>query len=110
MKTRGAILRAVPGEYEIAELDLDEPRHGELMIKMVAAGMCHSDDHIASGDTQVGHLPMCGGHEGAGVVVQVGPETYGWSEETTSSSPSSLPADAAVGVRRACRTSATAAP
>ncbi|WP_235734869.1 NDMA-dependent alcohol dehydrogenase [Nocardioides alcanivorans] len=80
MKTRGAILRAVPGEYEIAELDLDEPRHGELMIKMVAAGMCHSDDHIASGDTQVGHLPMCGGHEGAGVVVQVGPETYGWSE------------------------------
>lgn len=80
MKTRGAIIRQSPGTYEIAELDLDAPRRGEVTIKLVAAGLCHSDDHVASGDHMVGVYPICGGHEGSGVIVDVGPETYGFDE------------------------------
>lgn len=79
MKTRGAIIREAPGTYEVVDLDLDEPRRGELMVQMVASGLCHSDDHIATGDHAVGRYPICGGHEGAGIVVQVGPETPGWT-------------------------------
>jgi NDMA-dependent alcohol dehydrogenase len=80
MRTRGAILREIPGKYEIVDLELDEPRQGEIMVKVVASGMCHSDDHIATGDLPSETLPMCSGHEGAGVVVQVGPNTPGWAE------------------------------
>ena len=80
MKTRGAIIRQAPGTYEVAELELDDPRRGEITVRMVAAGLCHSDDHIASGDHAVASYPICGGHEGAGVVVAVGPETHGWAE------------------------------
>lgn len=80
MKTRGAIIRQAPGSYEVVDLDLDDPRRGEITVRMVAAGLCHSDDHIASGDHAVASYPICGGHEGAGVVVAVGPETHGWAE------------------------------
>ncbi|GAA4485080.1 NDMA-dependent alcohol dehydrogenase [Rhodococcus olei] len=80
MKTRGAIIRSTPGRYEVVELDLDAPRRDEITVKMVASGMCHSDDHIAQGDHAVGVYPICGGHEGAGIVVEVGPETTGFAE------------------------------
>ena len=79
MKTRGAILREQPGTFEIVELDLELPRQGELLIKMAASGLCHSDDSMASGHMGVGMFPMCAGHEGAGVVEQVGPHTPGWA-------------------------------
>ncbi|WP_297834399.1 NDMA-dependent alcohol dehydrogenase [Pseudomonas sp.] len=78
MKTRAAIIQRVPGAYEVVELDLDAPRTGEIMIKMVASGLCLSDEHLTSGDLPAGMLPMCGGHEGAGIVVEVGPHTSGW--------------------------------
>ena len=80
MKTRGAVLMSSPGEWEIVELDIDEPRQGELLVKLSASGLCHSDDHHAKGDTVVEQFPFAGGHEGAGVVVGVGPNTPGWSE------------------------------
>jgi NDMA-dependent alcohol dehydrogenase len=80
MKTRGAILKKAPGTYEVADLDLDEPRQGEIMVKLAASGLCHTDDHIATGDMQYGIYPVCGGHEGAGTIVQVGPHTPGWRE------------------------------
>ncbi|WP_405970788.1 NDMA-dependent alcohol dehydrogenase [Streptomyces sp. NBC_00988] len=80
MKTRAALLRSAPGTFEVAEVDLDEPRQGELLIKMVASGLCHSDDHVATGDFPVALLPMAGGHEGGGVVAAVGPNTPGWEE------------------------------
>ena len=80
MKTRGAIIQKAPGRYEVAELDLDEPRQGEIMVKMAASGLCHTDDHIATGDFSLGIYPVCGGHEGAGTVVRVGPGTVGWDE------------------------------
>ncbi|HEY1968923.1 MAG TPA: NDMA-dependent alcohol dehydrogenase [Pseudonocardia sp.] len=73
MKTRASIVRSVPGKYETVELDLEEPQHSEVLVKMVASGLCHSDDHVATGDMPVGVLPMCGGHEGAGIIEQVGP-------------------------------------
>ncbi len=78
MKTKGAIIRESPGKWEVVELDLDRPRQDELLIRMVASGLCHSDDHLASGDMQATMYPMAGGHEGAGVVEEVGPHTEGW--------------------------------
>ncbi len=80
MRTLGAILTSSPGNWQVVELDLDAPRQGELMVKLAAAGLCHSDDHMATGDLIFGTYPFCGGHEGAGVVVQVGPETHGFAE------------------------------
>lgn len=80
MKTRTALLRSQPGRYEATEVDLDDPRQGEILVKMAASGLCHSDDHIASGDSPAPMLPIAGGHEGAGVVVGVGPNTPGWAE------------------------------
>ncbi len=67
-----------PGTYEVVDLELDDPRQGELRIQMSACGLCHSDDHVATGDMPVGTYPLCGGHEGAGVVESVGPNTPGW--------------------------------
>ena len=72
------MLEEAPGEYEVIDLDLDPPRQGELLVEMSAAGLCHSDDHVARGDSPVGIYPYCGGHEGAGVVGRVGPNTPGW--------------------------------
>jgi NDMA-dependent alcohol dehydrogenase len=72
MQTRAALLREVPGTWEIHTVDLDPPRAHEVLVRIVAAGLCHSDDHFATGDITVGHLPFCGGHEAAGVVEAVG--------------------------------------
>jgi Zn-dependent alcohol dehydrogenase len=80
MQIRGASLRSSPGRYEVAELELDRPRTGELTVKLVAAGMCHPDDHAATGDLQFGTYPFCRGHEGAGVVTEAGPHTVGFVE------------------------------
>jgi NDMA-dependent alcohol dehydrogenase len=81
MQTRGAILRKAPGKYEVVDgLELDDPRPGELQVRMVASGLCHSDDHIATGDIPAGIYPMAGGHEGAGIVTRVGANTPGYEE------------------------------
>jgi NDMA-dependent alcohol dehydrogenase len=78
MRTRGAVIKQVPGTYEVIDIDLDEPWQGEIQVKMAASGLCHSDDHFATGDVPVGLYPICGGHEGSGVVEKVGPHTPGW--------------------------------
>lgn len=78
MKTQGAVLRSAPGEWEIVELDVEEPRQGELLVELTASGLCHSDDHVAKGDSGIGHFPFAGGHEGAGKVIGVGPNTPDW--------------------------------
>ncbi|MFC7493727.1 MULTISPECIES: NDMA-dependent alcohol dehydrogenase [unclassified Nocardioides] len=80
MQTRGAIIKEAPGTYEVVNLEVDDPRQGELQVQMVASGLCHSDDHIATGDIPVGIYPFAGGHEGAGIVTAVGPHTPGWKE------------------------------
>jgi S-(hydroxymethyl)glutathione dehydrogenase/alcohol dehydrogenase len=71
MKTKAAILRGVHQDFEIAELDLDPPKAGEVLIKYTAAGLCHSDEHLRHGDI-VPRFPIVGGHEGAGVIEEVG--------------------------------------
>jgi NDMA-dependent alcohol dehydrogenase len=72
MKTRGAVLFEQPGKWEVTEVDLDGPKEFEVLVEFAACGLCHSDDHLATGDIMVSHLPYCGGHEGAGVVLEVG--------------------------------------
>lgn len=82
IKSRAAVLRGVGRAWEITEIDLDLPRAGEALVRMQVAGVCHSDDHYATGDTlpealagepPVGPFPLLGGHEGAGIVEAVGP-------------------------------------
>ncbi len=77
MKSRGAVLKQVPGKWEVVDIEWEEPQQGELGVRMVASGMCHSDDHCCTGDIPVA-TPFIGGHEGAGVVETVGPNTDGW--------------------------------
>ena len=71
MKTRAAVLRDMGRDWEIIELELDPPKDGEVLIRFVAAGLCHSDDHLRTGDIPV-RYPIVGGHEGAGIVEAVG--------------------------------------
>lgn len=77
VRTRGAVIRKAPGTYETVDIELDDPRPGEVRIEMRAAGLCHSDDHVATGDLPVGTYPFAGGHEGAGVVVEAPPNDRG---------------------------------
>jgi NDMA-dependent alcohol dehydrogenase len=83
VKTRGAVLMEAPvkgsrARLEIVDLEVDEPRRNELGVRMVASGLCHSDDHLATGDLVAGIYPFCLGHEGAGIVEKVGPQTDGF--------------------------------
>jgi alcohol dehydrogenase (nicotinoprotein) len=71
MRTRAAVLREAGKPWEVTELNLDEPRQGEVRIRFAASGLCHSDYHIRTGDS-VCRMPIVGGHEGAGVVEAVG--------------------------------------
>jgi Zn-dependent alcohol dehydrogenase len=71
MKTQAAVLRKGGEPWEITELDLDEPKAGEVLIRYEAAGLCHSDEHIRA--TGTARLPLVGGHEGAGVIEKAGP-------------------------------------
>src|SRR5215468_2525544 len=72
MKTKAAVLGELGDDWEITELDLDPPKDGEVLVRWVAAGLCHSDEHLRTGDIPV-RYPIVGGHEGAGVIEQVGP-------------------------------------
>ncbi|PXY33194.1 alcohol dehydrogenase [Prauserella sp. PE36] len=76
--TRVALVRGAPGTYETATVELDDPRQGEVTVKLAASGLCHSDDHVATGDVPVAVYPYVGGHEGAGVITAVGPDTPGY--------------------------------
>ncbi len=77
MKTRAAVLRQAPGDWNVEEVELDDPAYGEVLVEMTATGLCHSDDHVSRGDLHVAHLPMVAGHEGAGIVRKVGPGVHG---------------------------------
>ena len=69
--TQAAICRAPGRPWEMAELELDDPKPNEVRVRFHAAGLCHSDDHIQKGDAPM-RFPVVGGHEGAGVVDAVG--------------------------------------
>lgn len=72
MKTQAAVVYEPGKPIEIEELDLDKPQDGEVLIRYTHAGLCHSDVHIAHGDLEA-RLPMVLGHEGAGIIEEVGP-------------------------------------
>jgi S-(hydroxymethyl)glutathione dehydrogenase/alcohol dehydrogenase len=73
MKTRAAVAFAAKAPLEVVELDLDGPRAGEVMIEIKATGICHTEEFTLSGSDPEGLFPSILGHEGAGVVVEVGP-------------------------------------
>jgi NDMA-dependent alcohol dehydrogenase len=71
MKTMAAIAWEINTPWIVEEIELDPPGPGEVLVKLAASGLCHSDEHVVTGDIPF-DLPLIGGHEGAGVVEAVG--------------------------------------
>lgn len=72
MKTRAAVAYKAGAPLVIEEVDLQGPRAGEVLVEIKATGVCHTDAFTLSGDDPEGAFPAILGHEGAGVVVEVG--------------------------------------
>jgi S-(hydroxymethyl)glutathione dehydrogenase/alcohol dehydrogenase len=73
MKTRAAVAFAAGKPLEIVDVDLEGPKAGEVLVEVKATGVCHTDEFTLSGADPEGLFPVILGHEGAGVVVDVGP-------------------------------------
>jgi S-(hydroxymethyl)glutathione dehydrogenase/alcohol dehydrogenase len=73
MKTRAAVAVGAGKPLEVMEVDLEGPRAGEVLVEIKATGICHTDEFTLSGADPEGIFPAILGHEGAGVVVDVGP-------------------------------------
>lgn len=73
MKSRAAVAFAAGKPLEIVEVDVDGPRAGEVLIEIKASGVCHTDAFTLSGDDPEGAFPAILGHEGVGIVLEVGP-------------------------------------
>src|SRR3981189_3701140 len=73
MKTKAAVAVAARKPLEITTVDLDGPRAGEVLVEIKASGVCHTDEFTRSGADPEGFFPAILGHEGAGIVVDVGP-------------------------------------
>jgi NDMA-dependent alcohol dehydrogenase len=88
MQTRAAILWEPHTDWSVEDIELDPPKRGEILVKLAASGLCHSDEHLVTGDMVLDpemaaafglhQFPVIGGHEGAGVVEEVGPDTVGF--------------------------------
>jgi S-(hydroxymethyl)glutathione dehydrogenase/alcohol dehydrogenase len=79
VKTQGALLWS-PGTrsgWSVEDIELDPPKSDEVLIKLAASGLCHSDDHLDTGDIPLDWAPVLGGHEGAGVLEEVGDGVQG---------------------------------
>jgi S-(hydroxymethyl)glutathione dehydrogenase/alcohol dehydrogenase len=78
VKTTAAILWERHSPWSVEEIELDAPKAGEVLVEMAASGMCHSDEHLVTGDLAgaTPEPPLIGGHEGAGVVMEVGPGVF----------------------------------
>ncbi len=72
MQTQAAVLHPGSDEWVVEEIELDPPREFEVLVRIHASGLCHSEEHHRTGDVPLDH-PTIGGHEGAGVVEAVGP-------------------------------------
>lgn len=72
MKTRAAVAFGAGKPLEVVDVDLQGPQAGEVMIELKATGICHTDAFTLSGDDPEGEFPAILGHEGAGIVVEVG--------------------------------------
>ncbi|MGB0877969.1 MAG: NDMA-dependent alcohol dehydrogenase [Mycobacterium sp.] len=73
MKTKGALIWEFNQPWSIEEIEIGDPVKDEVKIQMEASGMCHSDHHLVTGDISMAGFPVLGGHEGAGIVTEVGP-------------------------------------
>jgi alcohol dehydrogenase (nicotinoprotein) len=73
--TQAAVCRETGRPWEVVELTVDPPKEREILVRYVASGLCHSDEHLRTHDFWGGtaRYPMVGGHEGAGVIEAVGP-------------------------------------
>jgi S-(hydroxymethyl)glutathione dehydrogenase/alcohol dehydrogenase len=74
VKVRAAVLEEFAKPLLVQEIDLDEPGPGEVLVRLVACGVCHTDMYTASGVDPSGYAPTVLGHEGAGVVERCGPD------------------------------------
>jgi S-(hydroxymethyl)glutathione dehydrogenase / alcohol dehydrogenase len=74
MRIRAAVLEEFAEPLKVTELDLAEPRAGEVLVRLTACGVCHTDMYSASGVDPSGYAPTVLGHEGAGVIEAVGPD------------------------------------
>jgi NDMA-dependent alcohol dehydrogenase len=82
MQTRAAILWEPHTEWSVEDIELDPPKRGEVLVKLAASGLCHSDEHMVTGDMAlpqdiaelmgISQFPVIGGHEGAGEIIEVG--------------------------------------
>src|SRR5438105_8528623 len=72
MKVEAAVLWGLNEQWSVEEVELDGPSAGEVLIKLASSGLCHSDEHLVTGDIPI-PFPVVGGHEGAGTVLEVGP-------------------------------------
>jgi S-(hydroxymethyl)glutathione dehydrogenase/alcohol dehydrogenase len=84
MKARAAVLHGIGQDWQVEEIEVDPPKAGEVLVDWSYAGLCHSDEHFVTGDmvptdemlAMMGvqsFFPVIGGHEGAGIVAEVGP-------------------------------------
>jgi S-(hydroxymethyl)glutathione dehydrogenase/alcohol dehydrogenase len=84
MRSKAAVLHGTHQEWQIEEIEVDAPKAGEVIVEWKAAGLCHSDEHLVTGDMVPPEeawplmgidsmWPAIGGHEGAGVIAEVGP-------------------------------------
>jgi S-(hydroxymethyl)glutathione dehydrogenase / alcohol dehydrogenase len=74
MKIKAAVLEEFGQPLDVQELDLDEPKAGEVLVRLTACGVCHTDLYTASGADPSGYAPTVLGHEGAGIVEKLGPD------------------------------------
>ena len=72
MKVQAAVLWGLNEKWSVEDVELDGPSEGEILVKLASSGLCHSDEHLVTGDIPI-PFPVVGGHEGAGVVEEIGP-------------------------------------
>jgi S-(hydroxymethyl)glutathione dehydrogenase/alcohol dehydrogenase len=82
MKTRAAVAIAARQPLEVVELDLEGPRAGEVLVELMATGVCHTDAYTLDGLDSEGLFPAILGHEGAGIVRDIGPGVTAWRPAT----------------------------
>jgi S-(hydroxymethyl)glutathione dehydrogenase/alcohol dehydrogenase len=72
MKTKGALIWEFNQPWSIEEIEIGDPHRHEVKIQLEAAGMCHSDHHLVTGGIPMAGFPVLGGHEGAGIITELG--------------------------------------
>ena len=110
MKTKGALIWEFNQPWSIEEIEIGDPVKDEVKIQMEASGMCHSDHHLVTGGIPMAGFPVLGGHEGAGIVTEVGPGVEDIAPATTWCCRSARPAASVRRARRDCATCAIWAP